>query len=972
MNSLLRHAIVFLWVAAALGRAQSTGYDSNTDSVPKTTQAPYTGSAISSTLGLHFTNSTGTCPSRTVNYITHTLARQCLRTDRAPSNGTQHILTTTDHTGTFATTLITDERPQVATVTYTVANGTTTILGEHTSSARHEPSPAHASNSPTASDANVAASTASLSVEEEESDSALDNANFLSFEDWKKQNLAKSGQSPDDVGRTQTTNAHRPRPVNNALDTLGDEQEIDIDFVGFGGVSQSAMPESPTAQTEAAQTPVPGHPTSLRSKDAGKTCKERTNYASFDCAATVLKNNKEAKSATSVLVESKDSYMLNKCAADNKFLIVELCNDIQIDTIVLANYEFFSSGFRHFRLSVSDRYPVKMEKWRDLGTFEARNTREIQAFLIENPQIWARYLRIEFLTHYGSEYYCPVSLLRVHGITMMEDYRHQEELARGEIDDVTLDTEVLATPPIHQEPVESTDEASKATEQAIPPVVPGEPDSVSSQEKPQKDESCSSCTSNEATMSSTEALASSLAEKYDNASFPMAVGVYEPTNANMTCDQRPTSEVVTSSNANLTALPQTGSTSSFTSTSSSISDAASTITPTVTKQNVDTEVAINSSSTSHDSSAREEPISATVLPANSTSNSTTGPSSSTYSASGNQTAAASNSTRPVASSASSPPPAQPSTQESFFKQVHKRLQQLESNSTLSLQYIEEQSRILREAFSKVEKRQVATTSKFLSHLNETVMAELHGFRQAYDQLWQSTVIELEGQRETYQREMLALSSRLTMVADELVWQKRMGIVQSTLLLMCLALVLFGRSSNGALEVPLMQQLLNKSTTALSGWDTPPLSPSPESRSPVSLFRRKLWRSSTAPADSQYASDDGGPGGVDSSRPVTREGRPQPEISVEAPSPPRGSGAEAQTDEWEDEDGQVQEGRLSLDSIGSARVSVPSGPSGSPGRKRKKGKKFTSGLEGVMRFGNGIRSTGQDRPKSPLANGDWQQ
>ena len=117
--------------------------------------------------------------------------------------------------------------------------------------------------------------------------------------------------------------------------------------------------------------------------------------------------------------------MLSKCSAKNKFVIVELCSDILVDTIVLANYEFFSSIFRHFRISVSDRYPVKMEKWKDLGTFEARNTREVQAFLIENPLIWARYLRIEFLTHYGNEYYCPVSLLRVHGTTMMDEFRHQ-------------------------------------------------------------------------------------------------------------------------------------------------------------------------------------------------------------------------------------------------------------------------------------------------------------------------------------------------------------------------------------------------------------------------------------------------------------------------------------------------------------------------------------------------------------------
>ncbi|KAM3418044.1 hypothetical protein BST61_g6252 [Cercospora zeina] len=624
-----------------------------------------------------------------------------------------------------------------------------------------------------------------------------------------------------------------------------------------------------------------------------------------------------------------------------------------------------------------------MEKWRDLGTFEARNTREIQAFLIENPQIWARYLRIEFLTHYGSEYYCPVSLLRVHGVTMMEDYRHQEELARGEVDDVTLETEVVATPPMHQEPVESTDEASKMTAQAIPPVVPAESERIVPRDAPQEDVSS---TSKDATVSSVGAIASSLSDRHDNGSFTMAVGVYEPTNANMTCDQPLTPEVVTSSSVNLAAPAQSESGSTFSSASSRISGDASTVTPAAATRNVEAEAASTSLSASRGASGSEALTSAPELSANSTSNSTPGSSGNTHSAASNQTVAASNSTRPVASSASSPPPAQPSTQESFFKSVHKRLLQLESNSTLSLQYIEEQSRILREAFSKVEKRQVATTSKFLSHLNETVMAELHGFRQAYDQLWQSTVIELESQRETYQREMLALSSRLTMVADELVWQKRMGIVQSTLLLMCLALVLFGRSNNGALEVPLMQQLLNKSTTALSGWDTPPSPPSPESRSPVSLFRRKIWRTSSAPPDPQYANDDGGgPGGNEASRPVTRESpSQQPAISIEAPSPPRRPGAgkeaeaEAQADEWEDEEGQTQqEDRLSLDSIGGRGSSVHSGgPSSSSGKKRRKGKRFTSGLQGVMRLGNGIRSVaaaaGQERARSPLANGDWQQ
>lgn len=222
---------------------------------------------------------------------------------------------------------------------------------------------------------------------------------------------------------------------------------------------------------------------------------------------------------------------------------------------------------------------------------------------------------------------------------------------------------------------------------------------------------------------------------------------------------------------------------------------------------------------------------------------------------------------------------QPSTQESFFKSVHKRLQQLESNSTLSLKYIEEQSRILRDAFGKVEKRQIATTATFLSNLNQTVNAELHGFRQAYDQLWQSTVLELEGQREQTQREMLALSARLTLVADELVWQKRMGILQSTLLLLCLAVVLFTRvgGGNGYLEVPLMQQMMARSTAAWrGGWETPPTSPSPDSRSPANrspanVLRRKIWRR----------------GGVDNSvvGNLTDSDKEGPEVRLEPPTPP---------------------------------------------------------------------------------------
>jgi len=275
---------------------------------------------------------------------------------------------------------------------------------------------------------------------EEDGDSLFSDANFLSFEEWKKQNLARSGQSPETLGQGRTApGTDRSRPgIENSLESLGEDNEIEIDFSGFGGPANVPVRDMPATKAKGdslGETVKSASPPSMpRSRDAGKTCKERFNYASFDCAANVLKTSPQCKHSSAILVENKDSYMLNKCAADNKFIIVELCDDILVDTIVLANYEFFSSMFRAFRVSVSDKYPVKIDRWKELGLFEARNSRDIQAFLIENPLIWARYLRIEFITHYGSEYYCPVSLLRVHGTTMMAEFRHQEELARGEVD----------------------------------------------------------------------------------------------------------------------------------------------------------------------------------------------------------------------------------------------------------------------------------------------------------------------------------------------------------------------------------------------------------------------------------------------------------------------------------------------------------------------------------------------------------
>ncbi|KAF3938658.1 hypothetical protein ABW19_dt0205119 [Dactylella cylindrospora] len=354
-----------------------------------------------------------TCPFRTANYITHGLPQQCLRASRivATATGSESGNASVSLDASGVRVEIANGNVESPSLNTDVVDIATTTSIDFVSKFERPPA-----SSPSVDLAHT-----------EDAETPIDTTKFLSFEEWKEQNLAKAGQSAENFGERSPKEARRrPGSMSSALDALGIDSEIDLGFEPEGGDDSGS---NILDEAKPSETVEPNK--HIRSKDAGKTCKERFNYASFDCAATVHKTNPESKGASAILVENKDSYMLNKCGAKNKFIIVELCDDILVDTVVLANYEFFSSMFRTFRVSVSDRYPVKSAGWKDLGVFEAKNSREIQAFLIENPLIWARYIRIDFLTHYGKEFYCPISLLRIHGTTMMEEFRHQEELARG-------------------------------------------------------------------------------------------------------------------------------------------------------------------------------------------------------------------------------------------------------------------------------------------------------------------------------------------------------------------------------------------------------------------------------------------------------------------------------------------------------------------------------------------------------------
>lgn len=775
------------------------------------------------------------CLYRTINYITHTLPQQCLKTSWSAPVAT----VSTNETAPAAETPATPQAPAS-----TKQEGAETRADESTGSATAvDPL---SKEEITSGESAAGSGTADPEPDAElETDSPFDNANFLSFDEWKKRNLAQAGQSPENVGQGRAASSEqgpRRRPVNvNALDSLGEEAEIDIDFSGFGGPSEGSSVGSDVAsRVSGAETTKPtveadkaGSGSWALSKDAGKTCKERFNYASFDCAATVLKTNKKAKGSSAVLSEHKDSYMLNECSVDNKFVIVELCDDILVDTVVLANYEFFSSMFRHFRVSVSDRYPVKMERWRTLATFEARNSRDIQPFLITEPQIWARYLRIEFLTHYGNEYYCPLSLLRVHGTTMMEQFRRDEEEARGGDDDT--------------ESIEEEEDVVKPADGSGPippdqiPILPIKDDSVMTEEAVTSESIPEAVVSTSIERASSSILSEptmvSQSSTSGQATTPSATGPSTdvPSNNDTVHNSSvPSSSTVISQSSSIdvnSATPQELEPSNFSGASQYAKTPPSASAPSAISSSFNSSASTVENETSTRIAASDPaPSPAKNTPAKlPSSNAVVNP-------------PAQSQTR---SSPTQPNVAAPSTQESFFKSIHKRLQYLEANSTLSLQYIEEQSRILRDAFIKVEKKQLAKTEKFLEFMNTTVIQELKSYRNMYEQLWQSTVIELEGMKERQRSEIGEIGARLSLMADELVWQKRMAVVQSTLLLLCLGLVLFARSGTmgATADMPIVQQLGTKYS---SFFDSPP----PQSRPESGVDRRRrtfknMWRSDTS-------------------------------------------------------------------------------------------------------------------------------
>lgn len=255
-----------------------------------------------------------TCEARTINYITDSLPQQCGKSAWSNANATAAVADSGSST---------KQEQESQSVASPIASADTprNITADGTASQEATPVPVTTSQ---VTDAAVETPTT------EPESGELDDAEFLSFEQWKKQELEKLGQQNANIGNKKSGEKRKDSDsVQNNLESYGEEGELDLDFSAFTGGGNGAdkvqaSGSKVTEELESVSQENGRRDGQYRSKDAGKTCKERFSYASFDAGATIVKANPEAKNTKAILIENKDSYMLVECNVKNKFLIIEL------------------------------------------------------------------------------------------------------------------------------------------------------------------------------------------------------------------------------------------------------------------------------------------------------------------------------------------------------------------------------------------------------------------------------------------------------------------------------------------------------------------------------------------------------------------------------------------------------------------------------------------------------------------------
>jgi hypothetical protein len=259
-----------------------------------------------------------------------------------------------------------------------------------------------------------------------------DSAEILSFEAWKEKQFREAVAS----GLVHEIQEEEPVPSRKV--------EHDDQATAHPAQPQSeggqAKEESRKEQPKQKVEDVNSKPNPPNGKQVTNP-PHRYNYASPDCSARVISSSSTSQHASSVLHKSKDRYMLTPCNSKEHWVVIELCDEIRIEAVEIGMFEFFSGVVKEVVLSVdaleddeaegsdedADETPRKGSEWEQVAVFEARNVRGSQMFNLPNPTSFHRFIRLDFPSYYGKEYYCPISSVKAYGMNQMEAFKWESK-----------------------------------------------------------------------------------------------------------------------------------------------------------------------------------------------------------------------------------------------------------------------------------------------------------------------------------------------------------------------------------------------------------------------------------------------------------------------------------------------------------------------------------------------------------------
>ena len=224
---------------------------------------------------------------------------------------------------------------------------------------------------------------------------------FVSFEEWKKLHEAEEEDPPteDDEPSTPSEGTDR-QSLPTGFDESAQERKDRSDSTTTSRSDSSAAPKGKTSgvQSSSSGSVSSKASSSVDSSTAAKPpapsahAHGKYNYASPDCSARIHSSSDQTQHASSLLHKSRDRYMLTPCKADEHWVVIELCDEIRIEALDIAVWEFFSGIVRDVRVSVGgaeDDDEVedavadgevrgRSTRWKEVGAFIGKNVRGVQ------------------------------------------------------------------------------------------------------------------------------------------------------------------------------------------------------------------------------------------------------------------------------------------------------------------------------------------------------------------------------------------------------------------------------------------------------------------------------------------------------------------------------------------------------------------------------------------------------------------